>query len=353
MTASRLRIVVTADPEIPVPPSHYGGIERIVHLLVVGLESRGHKVYLFAHPDSQAPATLIPYPGRSSRSAVDTAMNALYVKKILGKLGRVDIVHSFSRLAYLFFLMGVKIPKIQSYQRSVTPRSIRWGNFLADGSLAYTACSAYCAGTADAARASWSIIPNGVPLEQYRFRGEVPSDAPLVFLGRLERIKGAHAAIDVAERTGRRLKIAGNHAPSGEGHRYFSKEILPRCDGDRIEYLGPVEDVQKNDLLGNASALLFPVEWEEPFGIVMAEALACGTPVIGFGRGAVPEVIEDKITGFLCRTPEDMVRAVSGLSAIDRKNCRRAAEKRFSDSVVVDQYEKLYYSCLKNQPSVS
>jgi glycosyltransferase involved in cell wall biosynthesis len=149
-------------------------------------------------------------------------------------------------------------------------------------------------------------------------------------------------AIDVARAARRRLVIAGN-IPDGEEHqRYFREEIQPRLDGDHITYVGPVDDVKKNEILSSAAALLMPVLWEEPFGIVMAEALACGTPVVGLGRGAVPEVVKDGVTGFVCRDAEAMTAAIGRLSSLRRNTCRQDAEARFSQRALVDAYEALY-----------
>jgi glycosyltransferase involved in cell wall biosynthesis len=161
-----------------------------------------------------------------------------------------------------------------------------------------------------------------------------------VFLGRIEEIKGPHLAIDVARETGRRLVIAGN-VP--DDHRaYFERTIAPHVDGRAVTFVGAVDDAEKNRLLGSAAALLMPVLWEEPFGIVMAEALACGTPVIGLARGAVPEVVDDGVTGFVCEDVRGMVQAVGRVSRLSRQACRSDAERRFSDTAIVDAYERLY-----------
>jgi len=338
----QLKIIVTVDPEIPVPPLHYGGIERIVYMLACGLKDRGHQVHLFAHPESKTPAKLIPYQGKHSGSLRDAMLNALQIKRYVQEIGGIDIIHSFSRLAYLLLLMKSRIPKIQSYQRHITPRSAYWGVSLGGKTLTFTACSRYCANTANFSGGRWVIIPNGVPIEKYQFIPEVSSVAPLVFLGRVERIKGAHIAIEVARKTGRHLIIAGNYAKEGKGYKYFIREILPHCDGKNIQYIGPVNDSQKNELLGKASALLFPIEWDEPFGITMVEALACGTPVIAFDRGAVPEVIQNGTDGFRCNTIEEMIESVGRIKDIDRKKCRETVEARFSSDVIIAEYLKLY-----------
>lgn len=353
MPAKRLRIVVTADPELPVPPPLYGGIERIVDMLVSCLRRRGHDVHLFAHRNSHTSARLVPYRGERSGSWVDTVQNSLHVARYVSRLGDVDIVHSFSRLAYLLPLMPFAIPLIQSYQRRIAPRSIRLGVLLAGEHLTFTACSRYCAETASFAGGQWNVIYNGVPLAMYEFRHRVPADAPLVFLSRVESGKGPHTAIEVARRTGRRLIIAGNHAVRGVEWEFFTKQVLPRCDGDRIKYVGPVNDDQKNALLGSSAAMLFPVTIDEAFGIVIAEALACGTPVIAFGRGGVPEIIDHNVTGFISGTTEEMVKAVDRCQQIDRASCRRVVEERFSDGVITDQYERLYRSRVAwNGPSL-
>jgi glycosyltransferase involved in cell wall biosynthesis len=174
------------------------------------------------------------------------------------------------------------------------------------------------------------------------FRAAVPADAPLVFLSRVEPIKGAHLAIDVARQVGRRLVIAGNHGEEGEIGRYWREQIVPHLGRDAVEYIGPVDDRQKNDLLGGAAALLVPVQWDEPFGIVFAEALACGTPVISCPRGALLEIVRDGREGFLADTVEGLAGAVGRLASIDRAACRQRVEKEFSADEIVRRYEALY-----------
>jgi glycosyltransferase involved in cell wall biosynthesis len=186
-------------------------------------------------------------------------------------------------------------------------------------------------------------VYNCAPVDRYTARTDVdPATAPLVFLGRLERCKGAHTAIEVARRLGRRLTIAGTVSPLPAERAYFERELAPQIDGSLVRYVGPVDDAQKDALLGSAAALLLPIEWEEPFPLVLPEALACGTPAIAFRRGGVPEGIEHGKTGFLCDTAEEMVDLVGQLDRIDRRRCRDEAERRFSDGVVVDAYERLY-----------
>jgi glycosyltransferase involved in cell wall biosynthesis len=138
------------------------------------------------------------------------------------------------------------------------------------------------------------------------------------------------------------LIIAGTQSPLPEEQEYFETEIRPRIDGQRIKFIGPVNDEQKKALLGGAAALLLPIEWLEPFPVVLPEALLCGTPVLGFPLGGVPEGIENGVTGFVCANRDEMVAAVARLPAIDRVRCREAGERRFSDRVITDEYEALY-----------
>lgn len=342
MERPSLRVIMLVDPEIPVPPVLYGGIERIVDFLTRELTKRGHAVTLLAHPDSDVPCELVPWRGEHSQSGADTLRNAAQVASVVFRY-RNDplVVHSFARLAYLTPLLPLPISKIQSYQREITPRSVRLGRVLSNNSLAFTACSAKC-GASSGDSSVCRTIYNGVPIERFEASPVVAADAPLVFLGRVERIKGPHHAIEVARRTGRRLVIAGNLPASGPDVD-FAQRIVAQCDGSQIVYAGPVDDAQKNELLKSSACFLMPIEWEEPFGIVMAEALACGSPVLGFRRGSVPEVVEHGTTGFVCDTVDDMVHAVGKLETIDRMRCRQAAETRFSDTVITSQYEELYY----------
>jgi glycosyltransferase involved in cell wall biosynthesis len=164
----------------------------------------------------------------------------------------------------------------------------------------------------------------------------------LVFLGRLDKIKGAHHAIAVARRLQRRLVIAGSISPYAHEQEYFDTDIKPQIDGSLISYIGPVDDRQKRALLGGAAAVLMPIEWEEPFPVVLPESMLCGTPVVAFRRGGVPEGIDHGRTGFVVDTIDQMVDAVRCLPRIDRAACRADAERRFSRRAITDEYEALY-----------
>ena len=335
-----MRVAITADPEIPVPPKRYGGVERIVHMLVRGLVERGYDVTLFAHPDSEVPCKLEPYPGSRSRSNSDLLRNMWHVSsKVLQR--RYDLIHSFGRLAYLLPTLPTRVPKLMSYERLITARRVMWGERLARGTLHFTGCSRHLI-KSFLGKDNWHVVYNGVPMATYQFREKVSEDSPLVFLGRIEEFKGPHLAIEVALRSGRRLIIAGNVPHQTKHQIFFEEKIRPHIDGDKIKYVGPVTDEQKNEVLGRAAALLMPLVGEEAFGIVMAEALACGTPVLGFNRGPIPEVVENMVNGFVCESVEEMVAAVKRIEVIERRACRRIVEEKFSDRAVVDAYERLY-----------
>ena len=351
-----MRILITADPYIPVPPVHYGGIERVIDVLVRELVQRGHEVTLVAHPDSRTAARLIPY-GEPPHTGYRIRVKELaQVGSALWTLRReVDVVHSFGRLAALLPILARRqLPKIMSYQRDGVPwpsvaRAVR----LAASSLVFTGCSTsvYRCRSTGGAGGEWRTIFNCVDIATYTLRPSVAADAPLVFLGRLDPIKGAHDAIAIARGAGRRLVIAGNRVTDGPDAGYFDARIAAHLDGDHVRYVGPVDDIQKNELLGEAAALLMPIGWEEPFGIVMAEACACGTPVIAYARGSVPEVVRDGVNGFSCESVDDAIAAVGSLARIDRRAVRADCEARFAGSVIAGEYETLYQELLDRSGS--
>ncbi|MEH2138046.1 glycosyltransferase [Nostoc sp.] len=337
-----MRILLSSDPELPVPPKLYGGIERIVDLLATGLQIRGHSVGLVAHPDSTSKVTqFFPWRGKRSQDQFHTIQNTTRLWSVVQEF-QPDLVHSFSRILYLLPLLGSQLPKVMSYQRYPTKRTTSWGAKLAQETLTFTGCSDYICTLGKANGGTWHTIHNCVELEKYNFVPKVAEDAPLVFLSRVERIKGAHTAIAVAHKTGRRLIIAGNYSQTGEEGKYWQEEIVPNLGKNGIEYVGTVNDAQKNELLGQAAAMIVPIEWEEPFGIVFAEALACGTPVISSSRGALPEIVRQGIDGYLVNSFEEAVTSIEKLPNINRYNCRQRVEQCFSADVIVEQYEKLY-----------
>ncbi len=340
-----MRILLTADPELPVPPTGYGGIERIAAELLAEFRVRGHTVGLAAREGSMAEVdAFFPWPGRESQRRKDTIANARALHGAVRRF-RPDVLQSFSRLAYLLplFALAPRLPKIMSYQRHTGGNSVRLATVLGGKHLHFTGCSEAICRMGRPAGGRWTAIPNFVDTQTFPFQPAVPSDAPLLFLSRIEAIKGAHLAIEIARRSGRRLIIAGNRVDSEEGAAYFDREIAPHL-GRGIEWIGEVDNAQKRQQLMGAAALVVPIQWDEPFGIVFAEALAAGVPVITCARGATPEIIEEGRTGFFIRDVAEGVQAVARLAEIDRAKCRMVAEHRFDVTVVAKQYLQLYAS---------
>ena len=350
--AGAMRIAITADPYHPVPPRFYGGIERVVDLLARRLVRRGHDVTLFAHPESRTDGRLIPYGSPPHVGVRHRLTESWQVGATLWRRRRgFDVIHSFGRLQALLPVLPLRqLPKVQSYQRAVPWRGVKTAVRLAGKSLCFTGCSASL--YRDRPRhgvhgGCWRCVWNGVDTDKYDLVARVPGDAPLVFLGRLEPIKGAHHAIRIARAAGRRLVLAGNRVPTGPAAGYFEREIAGHIDGARIVYAGSVDDVQKNRLLGSAAALLMPVEWEEPFGLVMAEALACGTPVIGFAGAAFPKSSATESTATCARPWRTRSRPWGDWGGSTVRRCAADCEARFSGDAIAKGYEALYLEMVR------
>jgi glycosyltransferase involved in cell wall biosynthesis len=336
-------VLLVMDPFIKVPPDQYGGIERVVADLGNGLARRGHEITLWAAPGSQVDGRVEAFGREGEWTRWSNVRNVATLGGRFVRLAtRFDVIHNFGRLAYLAPVLARDVAKVQTYMRTVNPANMTTARRLGARRLHYTAVSAAIRDTAQGA-GDWSVIYNCAVPERYPFVGTTdPGTAPLVFLGRLDRCKGAHHAIDVAQRLRRRLIIAGNISPLAPEQAYFERELAPRIDGGLVTYVGPVDDEQKRALLGQAAAMLMPIEWEEPFPVVLPESMLCGTPLIAFRRGGVPEGIDHGRTGFVCDTVEEMADLVARLGAIDRAAVSAEAARRFSDTAVIDEYERLY-----------
>lgn len=339
-----MNVLLMMDPFIRVPPAHYGGIERVVADLAAGLSKNGHHVTLWAAPGSQVEGRVEPFGREGEWTRWSNMRNTVTVTmRFLRNGGRFDVVHNFGRLAYLAPILSRDVPKVQTYMRTVNPANMIRARRLGARRLHYTAVSAAIRDTGRSGGGDWSVIYNCAAPDRYPFVADTdPVTAPLVFLGRLDRCKGAHHAIAVARQLDRRLIIAGNISPLEHERAYFDADIAPNIDGALVSYLGPVDDEQKRALLGGAAAMLMPIDWEEPFPVVLPESMLCGTPLIAFRRGGVPEGIDHGRTGFLCDTVDEMADCVHRLPEIDRLAVRTDAVRRFSDRAIVDAYESLY-----------
>lgn len=334
-----MRILLIADPHIPAPPSHYGGAERIVHLYAQEFTRLGHRVGLMAGPGSRdyggglhvhrAPS--MAYHSRARRK-LQFQVQSLWAAR------DADAVYNHGRFDYIQSLLLLDKPLLSSFPNQIDQKQIDDAEALVRSRFAF-----HCISENQRSHARITqpvhVIPNPVEASAYRLGGG--EEGYLAFLGRLTSNKGVDAAIAVAQRAGMRLVIAGNQSTEDGAADYFQQAIAPHLDGEQIRWIGPVNDAQKQDLLAGASALLFPIRWDEPFGIVMIEALACGTPVIAMRRGSTPEVIDHGATGFLCDTEDEMVQAAQNLSAISRADCRTVAETRFDVSVVAPRVLKV------------
>jgi glycosyltransferase involved in cell wall biosynthesis len=339
-----VKVLLVMDPYIKVPPDHYGGIERVVADLADGLGKLGHDITLWAAPGSRVNGRVYAFGQEGEWTRWSNLRNAMTLAgRFLTGASRFDVIHNFGRLAYLAPVLARDVPKIQTYMRTVNPRNMVTAQRLGARRLHYTAVSAAIRDTGRPGGGDWSVIYNCAAPERYPFVADTdPATAPLVFLGRLDRCKGAHHAIAVAQRLQRRLIIAGNISPLPHERAYFEAEIAPLVDGNLVTYIGPVGDEQKRTLLGQAAAMLLPIEWEEPFPVVLPESMLCGTPLIAFRRGGVPEGIDHGRTGFLCDNADEMADAVGRLATIDRASVRAEAIRRFSDAAIVAEYARLY-----------
>lgn len=328
-----------------VPPRLYGGTERIISYLTEALVDLGHEVTLFASGDTKSSAKLVPCRERALRLdprplKSEIAAHLSMLDEVRKRADDFDVVH-FHLSHFLHFPFFRDMP-----QRTVTTPHGRLD--YADLAQAYDRfprfpmISISRSQRARFASANWlATIHHGLPLDLYEADFEAGSDGTyLAFLGRMSRDKRPDRAIEIARRTGLKLKLA---AKVGDGDRaYFEEVVQPLIDGDRVEYVGEIGEDQKARFLGNAAALLFPIDWPEPFGLAVIEAMACGTPVMAWSCGAMPEIIDHGVTGFVVETIEDAVASMPALLQLDRRRIRTAFERRFSANRMARDYVEAY-----------
>lgn len=337
-----MRILLIMDPGIPVPPPLYGGHERLVHMFAEEYHKLGHEVSLLAGPGSTITGKAYSFGENDlNRSPLQKYKELWQAWRFLYKhKNDFDLIHNFGRLIYLLPVLNSAVKKIMTYGRPVTAKGIRVMTTLPNRHIIFTACSNSCIPTGNVG-GKWKTVYNAIDFSKYRLNEVVSDNAPLMFLGRLDKVKGVHTAIKIARATTATLWIAGNIPQTPDNLEYYKQQIEPEIDGKQIIYLGALNDGEKNFYLRQAKALLFPIEWDEPFGMVMVEAMACGTPVIAFNRGSVPEVIDEQ-TGIKVTPVEEMIAAVGVVNRIDRAKCRQAAASRFDAAVVAKQYLSLF-----------
>jgi glycosyltransferase involved in cell wall biosynthesis len=336
-----------APPWIPVPPPGYGGIEEVVALLCHALVDHDHEVELFCAPGSTSTATVhplldAPHPEHIERALfeADHTARAFAAIDAAAATDRFDVVHDHSGFTALAMADRLGTPLVHTvhgpFDHDTSPY------YAMHGPKGRLVCiSRSQAGMAPAQAGTPSVVHNPIDVDSWPV-GYHKQDY-LLWLGRMTEEKGPHRAIRVAKASGRPLVLAGVVQPGHE--RFFSREVEPHIDGQAIRYVGEVGGARKQRLFADAFAFLMPITWPEPFGMVMVESLAAGTPVLAFGHGAAPEIVEHGVNGFLVQDEEEMAAVVDRVGDLDPLVCRRTAE-RFSPDRVAMCYEMAYREVL-------
>ena len=333
-----MRVGILAPISWRVPPRHYGPWEQFVSLLTEGLVRRGVEVTLFATADSITTAQLraVAPTGYSEDLSLDAKVwEALHIALIFEAASGFDVIHNSFDFLPLAFTRLVDTPVVTTIH-----------GFASDATLPvyleYSDRSHYVAISAADRHPALSYaatIHHGIDMAAFELG---PGGGPLVFLGRIHRDKGTASAIEVAKRSGLNLVIAGII----QDREYFEREVEPHLDGDRVSYIGPVDPPGRQSLLGGATALLHLIEFEEPFGLSVVEAMACGTPVLTHPRGSMPEIVEPGRTGELVLDPRDAVDAVGRVGILDRDAIRDDTIRRFDVATMTDAYITVYREIL-------
>jgi glycosyltransferase involved in cell wall biosynthesis len=333
-----------------VPPKLYGGTERVVAHLTDELIRQGHDVSLFASGDSQTAATLIPVCPQAQRLAgcLDSlAQHVLLVEEVARRARDFDVLHFHIAALHFPVLRRVNVAHLTTLHGRLDLPEL--------GPLYHEYAEMPVVSISDSQRlplphANWiGTVYHGYPTDLFTFHA-APGEY-LAFLGRVSPEKRVDRAIAIATACGWPLRIAAKIDPVDVG--YFESEIQPLIDHPLVEFVGEISEVEKEDFLGNARALLFPIDWPEPFGLVMIEALACGTPVVAFRGGSVAEVIDEGVTGFVVDDLEQAIAATRRIDRIDRGVCRLAFEHRFSVSRMAEEYVALYERVFERQASAA
>ncbi len=323
-----------------VPPKGYGGTERVVSYLTEELVAMGHEVTLFATADSMTSARLVPITTKSLRAEAGSPVALACHTTQLGRLGkcadRFDVIHFHTDYLHFPLARQLATPHVTTlHGRLDLPELAPLYKQFSDIPLV---------SISDKQRAplpwvNWrATVYHGLPADLYRF-GATPGNY-CVFLGRIAREKRPDRAIEIALRAGMPIVIAAKVDPADAD--YYEASIKPLLAHPLVRFIGEVGEADKQQLLANARALLFPIDWPEPFGLVMIESFACGTPVIAYRHGSVPEVVTDGVTGFVVDNQEQAFAALQHIDSIDRRRCREVFEQRFSARQMANRYVQLY-----------
>jgi glycosyltransferase involved in cell wall biosynthesis len=346
--ATPLRIGIIAPPWVAVPPPEYGGTELVIDQLARGFTAAGHDVTLFTTGDSTCPVTrrwVHPDALGTTGALID---ELVHVESAYDALADCDVIHDHTLLGPLWSIANrIRRPVVTTAHGVFTPALTALYRTVGR-EVAVVAVSHHHASTAPTVPVR-RVIHHGIDVDAMPLgSGE---GGYVVFLGRMHPDKGVHRAIDIARAAGRRILIAAKMWEPAE-HRYFAEVVEPMLGPDAVS-LGQVGGHEKWQLLAGADALINPIRWPEPFGLVMIESLAVGTPVLTFPEGAAPEIVDHGTTGFLCDDDADMVERLSEVATLDRRACRRAVEARFSTRRMVDDHLALYRQLLdERHPSL-
>lgn len=344
MKVAKMRIAQVAPLYEPVPSTLYGGTERVVSWLTEELVRRGHDVTLFASGDSRTRARLVPVVPRALRLGSDglddpVALHLAALEEVRRRAREFDVIHTHVDILAFPALRGVTVPHVATLHGRLDIGGLtQLYRHYRDLPLV----SISDAQRAPLPNARWiGTVHHGLPLGPYRV-GTGGGDY-LVFLGRVSQEKGPDVAIRLARRAGVRLVIAAK--VGAQDQPFFDEQIKPLL-GPGVEFIGEVDDQQKIALLRDARALIFPVNWPEPFGLVMIESMACGTPVLARRRGSIPEVVAHGRTGFIYDDEEQLLAAIGDVSLLNRHDCRRWVAQRFSAERMARDYERVYQRLL-------
>jgi glycosyltransferase involved in cell wall biosynthesis len=332
-----VRIAQVAPLFESVPPRQYGGTERVVSYLTEELVRQGHRVTLFATADSQTSAELVPIVDQPLRGNPDWMMHAvIQLERVIERVEDFDVLHFHTDHLHYPLLRYLDVPAVTTLHGRLDLPGLQPLHEVYPDVPVVSISDAQRTPLPDA---RWvATVPHGLPSALYR-PGPGSGDY-LAFVGRISPEKRLDRAVEIARRARLPLRIGAKVDPADR--KYFEREIEPLLAGPGIKYLGEVDDRQKRDLLAGAGALLFPIDWPEPFGLVMVEAMACGTPVLAFRGGAVEEVLRNGVTGAIVDTVDEAVAALPGVLALDRAACREEFERRFSARRMARDYVRVY-----------
>lgn len=347
-----MRILQIAPLWEDVPPKKYGGTELVVHILCEELVKRGHDVSIIASKGSKTSARLISPISvnlRQSKSVMPTFYENISAATAMQISGDFDVIHNHCGLSVLPFHRFFKTPMLTTLHGAfVVEEEIK--AYKSFKNLSYISIS-NSQRVGNKCLNYVSTIYNGIRIERFDFQEKPDTENPyLCFLGRISPEKGVHLAIELAKKTGWKLIIAAKIDKADVD--YYENTIKPEIDGVNILYIGEVEHKAKVELLKNAHALVHAVTWPEPFGLTMAESMACGTPVLALNLGSVPEVVRHGVTGYVEDNIDDLMKRVNDIGKIDRYACRKHVVNNFSGERMVHNYVKAYYK-LVSKPSVS